>query len=234
MSTGPSFLAGLGVGLVVLGIKSLLSPLILAVKYYILTFFFKDLSPFDFLKAITGHFLPSFGPPPPEPDLGWEPDDGGYEPSVYNNYDYGPIPDKKTTYGGYGGGGYPSYFGGDQSHQFSQVNPIIQQNSFQQSSPPSNFPMNAFLGGDGRNQLAKPQDNDKQNSGFNFASSQSLQLDVENFDPFYSPLLSRIDSIFMHLGFSEEGCKEQAVCSIYKFPVKYAPYSNLLSAQLSK
>lgn len=62
------------------------------------------------------------------------------------------------------------------------------------------------------------------------ASSQLLA----NYDPFYSPLLSRLDSVFLQLGQSEERCREQLVCEMYANPAKFAPFSNLVSAQLSR
>ncbi|KAG5671906.1 hypothetical protein PVAND_002075 [Polypedilum vanderplanki] len=58
-----------------------------------------------------------------------------------------------------------------------------------------------------------------------------------NYDPFYSPLLSRLDAIFQQLGLgrnSDERCREKLVCLMYSNPAKYAPYSNLVSAQLSR
>lgn len=58
-----------------------------------------------------------------------------------------------------------------------------------------------------------------------------------NYDPFYSPLLSRLDAIFQQLGLatsSDEKCREKLVCLMYSNPAKYAPYSNLVSAQLSR
>ena len=58
-----------------------------------------------------------------------------------------------------------------------------------------------------------------------------------NYDPFYSPLLSRLDSVFQQLGLgmvSDERCREKLVCLMYSNPAKYAPYSNLVSAQLSR
>lgn len=58
-----------------------------------------------------------------------------------------------------------------------------------------------------------------------------------NYDPFYSPLLSRLDTIFQQLGLgtmSDEKCREKLVCLMYSNPAKYAPYSNLVSAQLSR
>ncbi|CAG9808898.1 unnamed protein product [Chironomus riparius] len=58
-----------------------------------------------------------------------------------------------------------------------------------------------------------------------------------NYDPFYSPLLSRLDTIFQQLGLgamSDEKCRAKLVCLMYSNPAKYAPYSNLVSAQLSR
>lgn len=59
---------------------------------------------------------------------------------------------------------------------------------------------------------------------------------LTNYDPFYSPLLSRLDSVFqqMGLGDGDESCREKLVCLMYANPAKYAPYSNLVSAQLSR
>lgn len=54
------------------------------------------------------------------------------------------------------------------------------------------------------------------------------------FDPFYSPILQKIDSIFTQLGFNEEGCRERLICSMYKNPVRFSPHSNLLSTELSR
>ncbi|XP_050437096.1 uncharacterized protein LOC126843549 [Adelges cooleyi] len=57
---------------------------------------------------------------------------------------------------------------------------------------------------------------------------------LANYDPFYSPLLSRIDTVFKQLSYTTEPCRERLVCQMYKFPAKFAPYSNLVSAQLSR
>lgn len=110
----------------------------------------------------------------------------------------------------------------DQNLQFSQVNPILQGLASSEGRRQANF-KSIMEGGSGDNY-----------GGDNYIPSSALQVEVENYDPFYSPLLSRIDSIFTHLGYHDEGCRERAVCSIYKFPVKYAPYSNLLSNFISK
>ncbi|ENN79230.1 hypothetical protein YQE_04414, partial [Dendroctonus ponderosae] len=53
------------------------------------------------------------------------------------------------------------------------------------------------------------------------------------FDPFYSPILQKIDKILQGLGFNEEPCKERLICSMYKNPTTFSPHSNLLSAELS-
>lgn len=53
-------------------------------------------------------------------------------------------------------------------------------------------------------------------------------------DPFYSPILVKIDKILVGLGFNEEGCRERLICSMYKTPARFSPYSNLLSAELSR
>ncbi|ERL86321.1 hypothetical protein D910_03729 [Dendroctonus ponderosae] len=54
------------------------------------------------------------------------------------------------------------------------------------------------------------------------------------FDPFYSPILQKIDKILQGLGFNEEPCKERLICSMYKNPTTFSPHSNLLSAELSR
>ncbi|KAE8750860.1 hypothetical protein FOCC_FOCC002288, partial [Frankliniella occidentalis] len=54
------------------------------------------------------------------------------------------------------------------------------------------------------------------------------------YDAFYSPLLQRMDGVFVQLGFNEEACRERLVCSMYKNPARFAPHSNLVSAELSR
>ncbi|KAL2720111.1 uncharacterized protein V1478_010377 [Vespula squamosa] len=67
-----------------------------------------------------------------------------------------------------------------------------------------------------------------------FHEIPTSSLLLTNYDPFYSPLLSRLDAVFYRLGHTSEGCREYAVCAMYKSPARYAPYSNLVSAQLSR
>lgn len=69
-----------------------------------------------------------------------------------------------------------------------------------------------------------------------FHNIPTSSLLLTNYDPFYSPLLSRLDSIFKQMGYEQgdEACREKLVCNMYKSPAKYAPFSNLVSAQLSR
>ncbi|XP_023036175.1 uncharacterized protein LOC6650060 [Drosophila willistoni] len=70
----------------------------------------------------------------------------------------------------------------------------------------------------------------------NFQKVPSTSLLLSNYDPFYSPLLSRLDSVFaqLKLNSENENCREKLICLMYANPAKYAPYSNLVSAQLSR
>ncbi|XP_055908405.1 uncharacterized protein LOC129943163 [Eupeodes corollae] len=69
-----------------------------------------------------------------------------------------------------------------------------------------------------------------------FKKLPSSSLVLSNYDPFYSPILSRLDGIFDQLGLKskDENCREKLICHMYADPEKYAPYSNLVSAQLSR
>lgn len=53
-------------------------------------------------------------------------------------------------------------------------------------------------------------------------------------DPFYSPILSKLDQVFGQLGYTNEPCRERIVCNMYKDPTKYSPHSNYVSAELSR
>lgn len=88
-------------------------------------------------------------------------------------------------------------------------------------------------------------DSHNRNSGFIskrddfkiFHDIPQSSLLLSNYDPFYSPLLSRLDAVFQQLGLestNDEKCREKLVCLMYSNPAKYAPYSNLVSAQLSR
>jgi hypothetical protein len=77
------------------------------------------------------------------------------------------------------------------------------------------------------------QANKKQNYKV-FHNIPSSSFLLTNYDPFYSPLLSRLDSVFKELEYETETCRERLVCTMYNNPGKFAPYSNLVSAQLSR
>ncbi|XP_063919197.1 uncharacterized protein LOC135134447 [Zophobas morio] len=72
----------------------------------------------------------------------------------------------------------------------------------------------------------KPQEN-----AFEKALHQAAAI---TYDPFYSPILEKIDKILVGLGVRDEGCRERLICSMYKNPTRFSPHSNLLSAELSR
>ena len=53
-------------------------------------------------------------------------------------------------------------------------------------------------------------------------------------DLFYSPILNKLDQVFLQLGYPDEPCRERLVCNMYKAPTKYSPHSNYVSAELSR
>ena len=54
-------------------------------------------------------------------------------------------------------------------------------------------------------------------------------------DPFYGPIVARIDSILNQYGaYIGEHCREWLVCNMYKNPSAFSPHSNFLSAELSR
>ncbi|KAF6210123.1 hypothetical protein GE061_015879 [Apolygus lucorum] len=67
-----------------------------------------------------------------------------------------------------------------------------------------------------------------------FTAPQPAAFHQNNEDPFYSPILTRLDRVFSELGFTEEPCKERLVCSMYKAPARFSPHSNLVSAEISR
>lgn len=81
-----------------------------------------------------------------------------------------------------------------------------------------------------------PQLNFIEKQDFSFSNLPNSTFMLYNYDPYYSPLLSRIDKVFLMFSLNEtnEACREKLICYIYANPAKYAPYSNLISAQLSR
>lgn len=60
-----------------------------------------------------------------------------------------------------------------------------------------------------------------------------FQTIVES-DPFYGPIVARIDSILSQYTVVSENCKEWLVCNMYRTPAQFSPHSNFLSAELSR
>ncbi|XP_019870366.2 uncharacterized protein LOC109598904 [Aethina tumida] len=81
-----------------------------------------------------------------------------------------------------------------------------------------------------RQQLEQKQADRKEDA----LQKELLQAASITYDPFYSPILAKIDGILLGLGFKEEPCRERLICSMYKNPPKFSPHSNLLSAELSR
>ncbi|XP_038219538.1 uncharacterized protein LOC119837834 [Zerene cesonia] len=124
----------------------------------------------------------------------------------------------------------------------------------------SNIDMSRFgVGGQKVSYLPSKNSYYKNQMANNYKMFQKIpasSMILSNYDPFYSPLLSRLDGIFASLGLAPtesstevsqpqiggqtlsdvklEACREQLICLMYANPAKYAPYSNLVSAQLSR
>ncbi|XP_013185002.2 uncharacterized protein LOC106130651 [Amyelois transitella] len=58
--------------------------------------------------------------------------------------------------------------------------------------------------------------------------------ETQSAEKFYGNLLERVDKILLTLGANDPGCKDRAVCALYRDPFSHAPYSNLVSNELSK
>ncbi|XP_067619155.1 uncharacterized protein Osi24 [Eurosta solidaginis] len=110
--------------------------------------------------------------------------------------------------------------------------------SFKNSGSLSSSSSNGALGGGGLGAplRTKPVAPANTNNFQTFQKVPASSLLLSNYDPFYSPLLSRLDSVFaqLKLNSDNENCREKLICLMYANPAKYAPYSNLVSAQLSR
>ncbi|CAL8115424.1 unnamed protein product [Orchesella dallaii] len=306
VSTGPAFIAGIGVGIAVLIVKSMFAPFLFGLKWMAYNLFFKESSPFDLMKMLFNMgSSDTWDSPMPPPSI-----DHYRPPPVHNHFDrrppgrpprpFGPPPLRHRPFHGPPGPpgppppyhhppfdhhgfppqmlsaptapgpsgleheqefqSHPSAPPFDLNHQFTQPTPMIQtlsgssptmsqleelyrnqlleeglgmkQPTYKSMLQPE--PTNTIdMTGGGIESYDGAQETDHRDDQ-SYTPSTGLQAEVEHYDPFYSPLLSKIDLIFTYLGHTDEGCRERVVCSIYKFPVKYAPHSNLLSAQLSK
>ncbi|CAH0763498.1 unnamed protein product [Diatraea saccharalis] len=53
-------------------------------------------------------------------------------------------------------------------------------------------------------------------------------------EKFYGALLEKVDKILGSIGAADPGCRNRAVCALYRDPFRHTPYSNLVSNELSK
>ncbi|KAM3960633.1 DUF1676 domain-containing protein Osi17 [Aphomia sociella] len=58
--------------------------------------------------------------------------------------------------------------------------------------------------------------------------------ETQSAEKFYGALMERVDKVLNTIGAHDPGCKDRAVCSLYRDPFGHAPYSNLVSNELSK
>lgn len=63
---------------------------------------------------------------------------------------------------------------------------------------------------------------------------QAIAANKIDVDPFYGPIVTKIDNILLQFGQLDDHCKEWLICNMYKDPSKYSPHSNFVSAELSR
>lgn len=117
-----------------------------------------------------------------------------------------------------------------QEHQIQQQ-PVQQQQVQQQQVQQKQVQKQRQQNQNDQQQANKKPEIKKEESDFEKALRQAASI---TYDPFYSPILEKIDQILNNLGFSDEPCRERLICSMYKDPVKFSPHSNLLSSELSR
>ncbi|XP_039275532.1 uncharacterized protein LOC111053609 isoform X2 [Nilaparvata lugens] len=188
----------------------------------------------------------SAGPPVVSSDYGPPGAGGGYEPGGFQYPENevidvkppppppGAYPPHKSGFGGPPSG--PDSFGPDSFGPSGLGGPPTGPGRTGQAPPPSapaassiKSPVGAYSQAVHTRLQAltpRPPTSSATNSGGGGGGS--------NLDPFYSPMLRKIDAVFIDMGVMEEGCRERLVCSMYKNPSKFSPHSNLMSAQLSK
>ncbi|XP_051863033.1 uncharacterized protein LOC117576351 [Drosophila albomicans] len=129
-----------------------------------------------------------------------------------------------------------SRYGGQQQMQDTYASAIqsLGAASFKNSQSLSGG--SSSLGNAAPGMAKKPPSPANMNTFQSFQKVPNSSLLLSNYDPFYSPLLSRLDSVFaqLKLNSESESCREKLICLMYANPAKYAPYSNLVSAQLSR
>ncbi|XP_023313927.1 uncharacterized protein LOC106649087 [Trichogramma pretiosum] len=225
-----TFLTGFGLGFLAFGIKKLLLPLFIGVqivKSILIALFLPSI--IGSLGKIVGKSVTSFAQSSHSPGLGGA---GGQPQYDDQNYEFKDQADAAAT-------AYGEDYMARQPLGTLPASAMYDESMLQQTtkSPAEIASRFAYVGMNDqsysriqaqRYQQAKRQDY----KVFQEIPTSSLML--TNYDPFYSPLLSRLDAVFSRLGHDTEGCREYAVCAMYRSPARYAPYSNLVSAQLSR
>ncbi|XP_026475068.1 uncharacterized protein LOC113378719 isoform X1 [Ctenocephalides felis] len=127
--------------------------------------------------------------------------------------------------------GYPQAMGDLQSQNLYPAQTYVNANGDKNQQAISRFGA-GYQGSEDMYMNRKPQSQDNYKLFHDIPASSQL---LASYDPFYSPLLSRLDAVFQQLGLDNtEACRERTICLMYANPAKYAPYSNLVSAQLSR
>ncbi|KAJ8684364.1 hypothetical protein QAD02_020156 [Eretmocerus hayati] len=87
-----------------------------------------------------------------------------------------------------------------------------------------------------QNQLGfSPQRSDTQHKASDISKTGAVQSTVgAQDDEFYGPIIQRLNIIFDQMRLSDELCRERLICSMYKEPTRWSPYSNLVSNELSR
>ncbi|XP_054258839.1 uncharacterized protein LOC128983552 isoform X2 [Macrosteles quadrilineatus] len=231
-----SFLTGFGLGFLAFGLKKLLLPVFIGAQIV------KSVLLAMFLPSIIGGIAKLMGKGLTSVAQGSSSSAHGAGQDTISDFDF-----KDTGTGG-GGGGYDSLGAGSDDNTGVWTYPP-------DSSGRQPFPAytSSGLGATSAAAAALKQPQDRyqavkssyQHQGSFYSRDKlqdfkvfhgipaSSQL-LANYDPFYSPLLSRLDAVFQQLGHTDEVCRERLVCHMYNNPAKFAPFSNLVSAQLSR
>ncbi|XP_046610925.1 uncharacterized protein LOC124300663 isoform X1 [Neodiprion virginianus] len=215
-----SFLTGFGLGFLAFGLKKLMMPLFIGmqiVKSVLIAMFLPSI--IGAIGKFVGKGVSTFSQvsqtPTNQPEESFEFKDNAdiYNADYMNNQPIGTLP-ASAMYS------HPSVL--QSETQYMGIPGANQRISYGNALSDNYYSRNSMQG------TTKRQDY----KVFHEIPTSSLLL--TNYDPFYSPLLSRLDAVFSRLGHSTEPCREYAICAMYRSPARYAPYSNLVSAQLSK
>nr|XP_017103838.2 uncharacterized protein LOC108130008 isoform X3 [Drosophila bipectinata] len=118
-----------------------------------------------------------------------------------------------------------------QAQQPQQHQPLVQQQPESQLSPELAAQLKEAIRIQAEQRIIQQQQKILEHQPF---VQDGQPLYPLNYDPFYSPILLKIDKIVEQLGVKNDLCKERIVCSMYKDPATYSPHSNFVSAELSR